>query len=64
MAQTWLFIQGISTTDIVKSVLKSDQNLFIYLHLCNSSIAHDSVTTQSLDLIEFISKYIFPLIWP
>ena len=39
-------IQGGSTTDVVKCLFKSDQNLFIYLHLCNSSIAHDSVTTQ------------------
>jgi len=41
LAQTWLFTQGISTTGVVKSLFKSDQNLFIYLHLGNSSIAHD-----------------------
>ena len=30
---------------------------FIYLHLCNSGIAHDSFTTQSPDLIEFNSIF-------
>ena len=53
LAQTWLFTQEIRTTDVVKSLFKLDRNLFI-------CIAHDSVRTQSLDLIEF--RYKFPFI--
>ena len=51
LAHTWQYTQGTSTTDVVKSLFKYDQNVFIYLPLSNLSIAHDSVTTQSLDLI-------------
>jgi len=35
MAYNWLYTQGINTTDVLKSIFKSDQNLFIYLHLSN-----------------------------
>ena len=51
LAHTWVFTQGSSTTGVVTHLFKSYQNLFIYLHLCNSSIAHDSVTTQFLSLM-------------
>ena len=60
LAHTWVFTQGSSTTDVVKSLLNWTR---IYLHLCNSSIAHDSVTTPFLKSIEFNSRYLFPLIW-
>ena len=50
LAQNWLFTEGISTTDVVKSLFKSDQKVIIYLHLCNSSITHDSVTKYNLSI--------------
>jgi len=31
LAQTGLFTHGISTTDVVKHLFKSDQNLFIFI---------------------------------
>ena len=48
MAQTWLCTQGISAMGVEKGLFKSDQNLYIYLHLSfyASQVQHNSVTTQ------------------
>ena len=54
MAQNGLFTQGMSTTVFVKSLFKSDQNLFAFM----PPYTDDSVTTQSLDLTEFNSRHI------